>query len=195
MKKLMALLLAAVMVLGCAGVFAEEASKTLTIKENKDGAFNVSFQMPEGATLVYEDVVDNLYSASISMKDGLGMYLSVSRDMVVADLDEETGLTTFNEENGYTDEYLKAMMTEYYADVYDDIETGVKTTAYGTKLAVARLNDPEAPFAYIITYWKGYEIGMTLINTDEKYNFYPITDEQINLAVDFLSELWMTVEK
>ncbi len=195
MKKLMALLLAAVMILGCAGALAEESGKTLTIMENKTGSFNVSFQLPEGGTLVSEEVVDNLYSASIALKDGLGMYLSVSRDMVVADIDEETGLTTYNEENGYTDDYLKAMMLEYFADVYDDVETGVKTTAYGTKLAVARLNDPEAPYAYIMTYWQGYEIGMTLINTDENYNFYPITDEQINEAVDFFSELWMTVEE
>ena len=98
----------------------------------------------------------------------------------------------FNEENGYTDAYMEDMLRDLYADDSDDYDMGVKTTAYGTKLAIVRFNDVTAPGAYVFTVWNDFEIGLTVTSVNEDGTFNGITDEQLEKVVDFISELWMT---
>lgn len=193
MKKLMTLLLAAMMVLSCTAVMAETAATTI---ESKDGSFNVSFQMPEGATLLSgEWTEEGLYQANIQGQDGLYFYLAIAAPEASAEDDEETTLVTYNEENGYTDEYIQNMLKELYADESDNFSTGVQTTAYGTKLAVVRFNDPEAPSLYVFSIWQGYEIGLTAISLDADGNAKQISDDEVQKVVDFLSEVWMSVDE
>ena len=189
MKKLIALLLAAMMLCGCAAL-AEEATTAGTIKTS-DGSFEVSYQIPEGVKLVSGEWVDDtMYMANLEGPDGLYFYFSVAVPEKTEE-NEETTPITFNEENGYTDEYLKQMMTELFADDYTSFDMGVKVTAYGTKLAVVRFNDPESPSAYVFSIWNGYEIGLTLVSEDEDGNYRQITEDQLNKVVDFVSEVWM----
>lgn len=83
------------------------------------------------------------------------------------------------------------MFDELFADDSDDYNKGVSTTVYGTKLAVVRFNDAEAPYAYLFTMWEGYEIGVTVACMDADGSYRPITDDQVQRVVDFLSEVWM----
>ncbi len=194
MKKLMAMLLAAVMALGCAAAFAESAATKI---ESADGQFAISFELPEGTELLSGawDAEGKMYQANLKGRDGLYFYLAVAAPETSAESDEEeTVPVTYNEDNGYTDDYLKSMLNELFGDDFDNIQTAVHTTAYGTKLAVVRNNDPEGPFAYIFTVWNGYEIGVTVDNSSD-CTLKPITDEQINAVVNFLSEAWMNVKE
>ena len=104
---------------------------------------------------------------------------------------DDVSYVTYTEEFGYTDEYLKAMIDELFADDSDNYDKGVSTTEYGTKLAVVRFNDPEAPFAYLFTMWEGYEIGVTVVNLESDGSYRAITDDQVQSVVNFLSEVWM----
>ena len=104
---------------------------------------------------------------------------------------DDVSYVTFTEEFGYTDEYLKNMIDELYSDDSNNYDKGVSTTAYGTKLAVVRFNDPEAPYAYLFTMWEGYEIGVTFMNVDSDGTYRAVTDDQVQRVVDFLSEVWM----
>ncbi len=189
MKKLIALLLTAVMVLGCAAALAEE-----TTIASADGSFSLSFQLPDGAEMVSGSWInDSTYMANLKTSDGLYLYLSVSAPEANAEEDADIASVTYNEENGYTDEVIKASMEFIAAQDADaeDYETGVLTTAYGTKLGVIRFSG-EAPSAYIMTVWHDYEVGLTLACVDETGAYQPITDEALQKVVDFVSELWMT---
>ena len=192
MKKLIALLLAAMMLCGCAAI-AEEATAT-DVVTTADGNFQLSYQIPEGVKLISGEWVDEtMYMANLEGPDGLYFYFSVAVPTPDenAESAEETAPVTFNEENGYTDEYLKQMMTELYSDDYDSFDTGVKTTAYGTKLAVVRFNDPDSPSAYVFSIWNGYEVGLTLVSVGADGTYNAITEDQLNKVVDFVSEVWM----
>ena len=191
MKKLIAMLLAAVMALGCTACFAEGASAT-TI-ESADGTFKISMQLPENTELLSGDWSEDglLYQANIKGSDNLYYYMAVASPEAESENAEEESYATYSEEFGYTDDYLKSMIDELFADDSSNYDKGVSTTAYGTKLAVVRFNDSEAPSAYIFTMWKGYEIGVTVVNIDPEGNFRLITDDQVQKVTDFLSEVWM----
>ena len=132
-----------------------------------------------------------LYQANLKGQNGLYFYIAVAAPSADESGDEETVPVTYNEESGYTDEYVKAMLDELYSDDSDNYDTGVRTTAYGSKLAVVRFNDPEAPYAYIFSTWNGYEVGVTVTSVNENGTFAQITDDQVEHVVNFLSEVWM----
>ena len=188
MKKLITLTLALLMAIGCAA--AENGDSIIT---SSDGAFAITFQLPEGVKMLSGewDAAGTLYQANLQGNDGLYFYLAVAAPLEAAD--EETATVTYNEENGYTDEYLKEMLTALYEDDADSFDIGVQTTAYGTKLGVIRFNDEEAPGAYIMSVWHNYEIGVTVMNVDENGNYRQVTDDQIQKIVSFLSEVWMNL--
>ena len=191
MKKLIAMLLVAVMALGCTACFAEGASATII--ESADGTFKISMQLPESAELLSGSWSGDgmLYQANIKGSDNLYYYMAVAAPETESENTDEVSYVTYSEEFGFTDDYLKGMIDELFADDSDSYDKGVSTTAYGTKLAVIRFNDTEAPSAYIFTMWKGYEIGVTVMNIDPDGDFRPITDEQVQRVTDFLSEVWM----
>ena len=191
MKKLIAMLLAAIMALGCTTCFAEGASATII--ESADGTFKISMQLPESAELLSGSWSGDgmLYQANIKGSDNLYYYMAVAAPETESENTDEVSYVTYSEEFGFTDDYLKGMIDELFADDSDSYDKGVSTTAYGTKLAVIRFNDTEAPSAYIFTMWKGYEIGVTVMNVDSDGNFRPITDDQVQRVTDFLSEVWM----
>ena len=188
MKKLIALLLAVVLALGCTAVIAEEK-----VIETEDGSFSLSFQLPEGAEMISGEWIEDMYVANLKAAGNLYFYLAVAKpEAVETENAEELAPLTFNEENGYTDAYMEDMLRDLYADDSDDYDMGVKTTAYGTKLAIVRFNDVTAPGAYVFTVWNDFEIGLTVTSVNEDGTFNGITDEQLEKVVDFISELWMT---
>lgn len=191
MKKLIAMLLAAVMALGCAACLAEEAPAT-TI-ESADGSFKITMQLPEDTEMLsgdwYED--GKMYQANIKGSENLYYYMAIAAPEAAGENADDVSYVTYSEEFGYTDEYLKNMIDELFADDSNNYDKGISTTAYGTKLAVVRFNDPEAPFAYFFTMWEGYEIGVTVVNMESDGTCRQITDDQVQRVVDFLSEVWM----
>ncbi len=192
MKKLITLLLAAAMLLGCVCAFAEETVAEPLIEKNSEGNYEVSFQVPEGFEVAYSKGEEDVYVATIKSAEGVVLGLSVIKYAVNEQGETELGNVTYKEENGYTDEFLKEMAASLYSDTFDDYEVAVKTTAYGTKLIVVRFNDPESPYAYMHTVWNNYEIGLTVANVDANGKYNPVTDEQIDASVAFISELWMS---
>ena len=190
MKKLIALLLAAVMMLACTAALAEQTTIT-----SEDGSFSLSFQLPENAKLISGDWIDDKnYMANLQTEDGLYFFLAVSAPVAGEEENkEELTPVTYNEENGYTDQYMEEMVKELFSDDSDQLEIGVMTTAHGTKLAVVRMNDETAPSAYIFTVWNDYEVGLTVVAENEN-GYTQVTDEQLDRVVDFISELWMNTK-
>ncbi len=194
MKKLIALMIALMMAAGCAFAAAENSETRIS---SSDGAFSISFQLPEGVTMISGDWTADgtLYQANLQGRDGLYFYLAVAAPVPAEDEDaEEIAPVTYNEENGYTDEFMKSMLAELFDDHAEYFDIDVLTTAYGTKLGIIRINDEEAPSTYIMSVWQGYEIGVTVMNVDATTGEYrAVTDEQVQRVVDFLSEVWMNM--
>ena len=189
MKKLIAMLITFTLALGCAAACGEGTVSTVS---SMDGAFSISFQLPEGTELLSGEwnEAGDLYQAYLKGKDGLSFYLAVASPADPEEDEGETAPVTFNEDNGYTDEYIRSLIDDLYADE-GNYDAGVRTTAHGTKLAVVRFNDPEAPLAYIFSVWNDYEIGVTVTSMADDGTYRQITDDQVQELVDFLSEVWM----
>ena len=66
-------------------------------------------------------------------------------------------------------------------------EINTMETDYGTKVMILRSKDPSDDFACFVTLYKGYEVGLNLF--PGTYSNGSLTDEQITLAMKFLSDL------
>ena len=189
MKKWMSLILAGMMMLICAFGAAENAVTTRISSES--GAFEITFEMPEGARVISSGWTEgNLYQANILLKEGEYLYMAVDGSGVSA----EGAPVTYNEENGYTDEKVLQMIDDLYGAEYANYDKQVVTTNYGTKIAVIRVNDEQSAMAYAWSVWNNFEIGFTLVALDAEGNYLPITDEQVQNMAAFASEIWMHVK-
>ncbi|MBR4459722.1 MAG: hypothetical protein IKS31_12250 [Clostridia bacterium] len=70
----------------------------------------------------------------------------------------------------------------------DDVEITYTETAYGTKLLVARETGENEDFVDIMSVYEGYFIEF-LMTPNSQAADARLTDEQIRMCVDFLSEL------
>ncbi len=195
-RKTFAFLLAAFLLFGCAAP-AENAAGEEHIIQSGEGDFILSFQLPENAELISgEWISPAFYTANIRSSTGLYIYLSVvGPDLESPEMAEDTSPVTYNDANGFTDEYLNGMIDELFSDDYSKYDKSIAVTAYGTKLAIVRFNDAGSPYAYIFTVWQNYEIGLSIFSVDGSGNPLPITDDQISQIVNFISELWVYQNK
>ncbi len=186
MKKCVSLILAGIMLMLCAAGLAENAVSTQIVSEGK--TFNVTFELPEGAKVLSSGWEEgNLFQAHIRVKDGEYLYMAVDGSGAGA----EGEAPTYNEANGYTDEDILSMIDDLYGEEYSSYDKQVVTTAYGTKIAVVRVNDEVAPMAYAWSRWNNFEIGITLVNINAEGEFLKVSDEQIANMTAFASEVWM----
>ena len=70
----------------------------------------------------------------------------------------------------------------------NDVEIGYKETAYGTKLLIAREVGDDTDFVDILSVYKGYSIEFVMTPNPNAKN-QALTDKQIGMCIDFLSEL------
>lgn len=70
----------------------------------------------------------------------------------------------------------------------NDVEISYKETAYGTKLLVAKEVSDDTDFVDILSVYKGYSIEFVMTPNPSTKN-QTLTDAQIQMCVDFLSEL------
>jgi hypothetical protein len=88
--------------------------------------------------------------------------------------------------NDLTDEDLAALEATF-TDM-NEVDISYRTTAYGTKLLVARETGADTDFVDIMSVYKGYFIEFVMSPSAQAAN--PVlTDAQIAMCVDFLSEL------
>ena len=78
-------------------------------------------------------------------------------------------------------------MEESFAEM-NDVEISYKETAYGTKLLIAREVGDDTDFVDILSVYKGYSIEFVMSPNPNAKN-QTLTDDQIQMCIDFLSEL------
>ena len=177
MKKFIAILLCLFLLLVC-GALAETEKTSLGVV-NVNGAFELKCALPEGysvevlfnethyclASVNPEDETKPTLMVSVAYNE---LYSDVER---INDLDEET---------------LGRVEASFREE--DDVEITYMETAYGTRLMVVKEVSDGVDYLDFYTIYKGYEVELVLIHLNEG-EALPITDAEIQMAVQFLSEL------
>lgn len=180
MKKIIAILMSFVLLLGCVSGLAEGEEKQSfgTIRVN--GVFTLKGSLPEGYKVVpFELSDDSILTRIISLDPSKpDMMLSIAFDETYSDVErlndlDDEGLAIL--EKTFTD-------TDPYADItYEE-------TTQGTRLLVCRTQSEVYDSLDIFSIYKGYFVEFVMtpsqVAADQK-----LTDEQVEGCIAFLSDL------
>lgn len=180
MKKIMSLLLCISVLLGAASAFAQEGEKTYLGTVSMNGAFELRCKLPEGyaASEVDSGTDSGIMLMTVASEDPKKptMMLSVAFDELLADVDRLNDLDA---------EALAKIEATFQAD--DQVNIGYCETAQGTKLMMVREVFEDMDFVDFYTIYKGYQLEFVLVGGGQGKE--PITEEQVQTALDFLSDL------
>ncbi len=176
MKRVSALLLAALMAACCASAPAEEDGR-LTILP------------PEGWTCSGSWPEADSWFGTLTGEDGLTAYVLAVDSGVT---DKTYGLITWDEAHRYPADLLQEMAAERVrGDLPDGTWTAsVVTAGSGLGLLVYRVDVGDGPYVYMTTILEGWEIALrTAVSGDS-----PVTEEQILAMADFIARMRDQVE-
>ena len=174
MKKVLALLFCLALMLGCAAV-AETAEKTYLATVDMNGAFKLQCALPEGYGIEEIESNEATYIAMFKADESRPLLtLSIAYNELYSDVFRMNDLDA---------ETLAQIEDSFKAE--DDVEITYTETAYGTKLMVVKEADGSADYVDFYSVYLGYEIEIVVVAQDEN----GLTDEQIQMVIDFLSEL------
>jgi hypothetical protein len=177
MKKIIALALCLVMLLGCTAAMAEaEAEKESLGVLKVIGAFDIKYSP-----------LPNEYKVNVYMQNDMTLIANITTTK--AELPQMGLVIAFNDEwadterlNDVSDEDMEAIKDSFFEE-YDEVNFDTKETKAGTKLLIAKI--PGGQEAYVYTIYKGYELEMQIIPDKDG----ELTDEDIDRVVAFLSEM------
>ena len=172
MKKIIALMLSLMLILGTAAVFAEGTAEKTRLGSLKVGeAFTIQANIPENYTFRTITSTDlNLVGTLSGGEEAPIVYISIAYN------DEYTGVERFNDVNEATVQDIKDSFTDMDEVAFEDLET-----AYGTRLL--KVTTSNRTFADIYTIYKGYELEFVLTAQGE------VQDADVQMLVDFISDM------
>lgn len=148
-------------------------------KLNVNGEFALQCQLPEGYSMQLINTLGTKINAFITSEDKEKpiLQLSIAFDELFANVDRM---------NDLPEETLKGLEASFTE--MNDVEITYKETAYGTKLLIAREVGDDTDFVDILSVYKGYSIEFVMTPNPDAKN-QTLTDAQIQMCIDFLSEL------
>ena len=161
-------------------VKAEETNAKFQMgKLNVNGEFSLQCQLPEGYTIQLINTLGTKINAFITSENTEKpiLQLSIAYDELFANVDRM---------NDLTDEALKGLEDTFTE--MNDVEITYRDTAYGTKLMIAKEVGDDTDFVDILSVYKGYSIEFVM-SPNPKAENKKLTDAQIDMCIDFLSEL------
>ena len=185
MKKIIALVLSLMLLLGCVSAMAEAADKqTITML----GAFTVTTdKLPEGYSLNVVKNSEMEYEALIASPEAGKPYYV----LMMTFSDEWDGVNTLDDA---TEEDIKAVKESFYevTELDDgDITFEDGKTGEGTPLLIAKASD--GSFGAVYAIYKSHEIEVDIFHAEEDVQ---VTDEEIDAVITFLTNVQFTpVEK
>ena len=179
MKKLIALVLCVMMLSGCVSAMADEADKTNLGTLEVEDAFTLQCVLPAGykVDVMYDNPdyhVAIIYSEDESKPQ---MYLSVAFDELLADVERL---------NDLDDEALAQVEQTFREE--DEVEITHMYTSHGTNLLMVKEVENGISYVDFYTIYLGYQIEIVM-NYGTGFEDRQITEKQIEMAVDFLSDL------
>lgn len=185
MKKWLALMIAAVMLLSCSVAFAESDdieregpfTGSVTLKHDTIG-FDVTMVVPEGYDMYKYSVEDAMYLIiDNDIQDAPNFVISVAYSEAYAD-------TTMNK---FDDEERLALLDEMDDDFMEP-QLNDLTTEHGTEVYIINEVYPESEsyYAYGFTVYKGYFVQVYL----SKPNFAKLEQTDLDMVIKILSDMW-----
>ena len=177
MKKIVAAMLCAALLLGCAAALAETTDYTTIGKMSVNGLFEIRGVLPQGYTMETSEMENGGLMASITSEDPAKpmMILSIMFNEMYADvatLDDVDAEGIARLESTFTNEY--------------DVEISYTETEHGTKLMVVK--EKKGLFGDVYTIYQGFEIEFIVVPSEEG-GAESITDEQFQMVIKFLSDM------
>lgn len=186
MKKMTALLMALCLILSLTAGMAEDKLQMGSISMN--GAFRLQCKVPEGYEVEIQSKDNEGLLALITAEDPVkpSMFLAIEFDEQYYDVDRL---------NDMTEEQLKELESTYTMDG-EEVNISYRETAYGTRLMVVQDAGEPVGYVSIFTIYKGYDVEFDLVpGYDSTIGLQGLTEEQIQMAVDFLSDLDFIAEE
>ena len=177
MKKMIAVLLCILLTLGSVAALAEENQKDNYSEVTVNGAFYIRGLTPEGYR------VENILNEGMPIMVFFGSEdaLKPTFSLIISFREEFAEVGRLNDMG---EEDRKILLGE---DPMVNPDYTVMKTDFDTEVMVLRSVDPEVDFASFVTLYKGYEVGLNLFPGEDSAD--PLTDDQIALAMKFLSDL------
>ena len=182
MKKLTAWILALVMLCSCAAMAETAGKETMgTLKMGR--SFELKCAIPEGYRLNVAVNETDRCGAIVEPVDPAKptLYISIAYNELDSNVDRLNDLDP---------ESRAAIEASFRAE--DDVEITVMTTAHGTEIFVVREIEGNTDFVDFYSIYKGYEVELVLAHADQAEPgaaATPVTDEEIQMAMQFLSDL------
>lgn len=160
-------------------VVSKTSDKEQMGKLTVNGESALQCQLPEGYSMQFINTLGSKISALITSENTEKpvLQLSIAFDEMFADVERM---------NDLPQEALNGL-EESFSDM-NDVEITYTETAYGTKLLVAREIGDDTDFVDILSVYKGYSIEFVMSPNPQARN-QTLTDAQVQMCVDFLSEL------
>ena len=180
MKKIIAIVLSIMLLLGCAAATAEENGKTTIGTISINGAFTLQCGLPEGyqvkPILLNRDHVIAMISSNDETKPV--MTLSVAYDETYSDVYKMNEL----------DDEALALLEKTFTDVDPTIEITYGETGLGTLLMIARQSFDTYHYIDFLSIYEGYFIEFVMtapLGAEDR----TLTDDELRMCIDFLTEL------
>ena len=146
---------------------------------NVNGEFDLTCRLPEDYKLQVvntrgEKIVASVLSDDMTKPE---MYLTVAYDETYGDVERM---------NDLGEEDLK-ILEESFSDM-NDVNITYSETGHGTKLLIAREVGSDTDFVDILAIYKGYFIEFNMTPNPKAAN-HALTDEQIKMCIDFLTDV------
>ena len=179
MKKLIALVLSLALLLSCCAALAEAGEKTEIGSINLNGAFKLQCTLPEDYEIHIANKDNEGLIALINSEDQTKpvMYLVIEFDETYYDVKRM---------NDMSEEQIQTIIDTFTNDG-DEMDFSFMETAHGTKLLVAKDKVEGVDIVAFLTIYEGYMIEFDMSTGFEATE--PLTEEQIQMCVDFLSDL------
>lgn len=191
MKKIFAMILCLALLLSCTAL-AETAEKESMGTVKVEEAFNIKCKLPEGYELKMENELGDEYHLV-----GDVIPTDPSKPVVRIIIAYNDEYTVFNEEtkektalrlNDVDEETLQSIKDSFITDgEMTDVTYEETETAYGTKLLVVKGIYEGRETVFVYTIYKSYEIEVEVEAAESAEG--DLTDEQVKMIVDFLSEM------
>ena len=156
-----------------------KAEKAQMGKLSVNGEFALQGKLPEGYSVQLINTPGSRVNAMITSADPEKPVMQLT--VVFND-----AYATTERMNDLTEEELKQLELSFLE--LNDVEISYDETAYGTKLLIAREVGDDTDFVDIMSVYKGYFIEFVMTPNSMAAN-QTLTDDQIKMCIDFLSEL------
>ena len=157
----------------------EKPAKEQMGKLNVNGEFSLQCRLPEGYTMQLINTLGTKINAFITSEDVEKpiLQLSIAYNELYSDIKRMNDLPA--EELAL----LEASFTEQ-----NDVDISYSETAYGTRLMIVKEVGTDTDFVDIFSIYEGYSIEFVMSPNPYAKNA-GLTDQQIQMCIDFLSEL------